>query len=131
MTTPQPSFPLSPSSDSRTWAMGAHLSALAGGFLGGLPAFVGPLVIWLLRREQDPYVAQHAREALNFNLSVVAYALAALALTVVTLGIGLLAVVPLGLLFAVLWLAVTVIATVRAANGEAYHYPLSIQFVKN
>lgn len=116
-------------SESRSWAMGAHLSALGGALLGGVPAFIGPLVVWILRRDQDPFAADHAREALNFNISVLIYLAAAVVLTVVTLGLGLLAVLPLGALFAVFWLVVTIIAAVRASNGEYYRYPLSIRLI--
>lgn len=121
--------PAAAPSESRSWAMGAHLSALGGALLGGVPAFIGPLVVWILRRDQDPFAADHAREALNFNLSVLVYIAAAIVLTVVTLGIGLLAILPLGALFAVLWLVVTVIAAIRASNGEYYRYPLSIRLI--
>src|SRR5690349_12305695 len=58
-------------SDSRNWAMAAHLSALVGLVIGF--SFMGPLVVYLARRE-DPYVRQHAAEALNFNLSALIYA---------------------------------------------------------
>lgn len=123
-------MPVTPSAESRNWALGAHLSALGGALIGGVPALFGPLIVWLVRRDEDAFAAEHAREALNFNLSVLIYAAAAVVLTVVTLGLGLLAVLPLGALFAVFWLVVTVMAAIRAANGETYRYPLSVRLVR-
>ena len=109
--------------------MGAHLSALAGVLLGGLPAFLGPLLVWLLRRD-DRFAAEHARRALNFNLSIIVYVIAAIVLSVVTLGLGLLIVVPVGALAFVGYCVVTVLATLAANRGEAYRYPLTIPFVR-
>lgn len=116
--------------ESRNWAMAAHASALAGVLLGGLPAFLGPLVVWLLRRDQhDPFATEHSRQALNFNLSVIIYAVAAVLLSIVTLGLGLLVVVPLGLLAFVGYLVVTIRATLAASRGEGYRYPFTISLV--
>jgi uncharacterized Tic20 family protein len=116
--------------DSRNWAMAAHGTALAGVLLGGVPAFVGPLGIWLLRREQhDPFATEHAQQALNFNLSVIIYAVVAVGLSIVTLGLLLLLVVPLGVLGFVGYLVVTIRATIAASRGEAYRYPFTISLV--
>ena len=116
--------------ESRYWAMGAHLSALAGGFLGGLPAFLGPLIVWLVRKDTDPYAAGHGRDALNFNLSVLLYAFALLAFSVVTFGIGLLLAVPGWIGLGLAWLALSVTAAVKASSDQTYRYPLTIRFFK-
>lgn len=116
-----------PSADTRNLGAVAHLSAFVG--LAGVPSFIGPLVVWLLHRERDPWVAEQAREALNFNLSVLIYAGGALALTILTIGLGLLVVVPAALVAAVGWLVVTVLAAIRAADGEIYRYPLTLRLV--
>lgn len=110
--------------------MGAHLSALAGVLLGGLPAFLGPLVVWLLRRDAgDPFATDHAREALNFNLSVIIYAVAAVVVTIFTLGLALLVVAPVALVVAIGYLVVTIRAAMAASRGEPYTYPLTIRLV--
>jgi uncharacterized Tic20 family protein len=117
--------------ESRMWAMGAHLSALAGVLLGGLPAFLGPLVVWLLRRdEHDPFAAAHAREALNFNISVIIYAVVGVLVTIVTLGLALLIVVPAAIVVFVLYLVVTIRGAIAASRGEYYDYPLTIRLVR-
>jgi len=115
---------------SRAWATGAHLSALAGGFLGGIPAFVGPLVVWLARKDTDPYAAAHGRNALNFNLSVLVYAVALVVLTLFTFGLGLVITIPLGMLLAGGWLVLSIVGTLRALANETYHYPFTIPFVR-
>ncbi|CAN5904639.1 DUF4870 domain-containing protein [soil metagenome] len=110
--------------------MAAHASALAGMLIGGLPAFLGPLVVWLVRRdEHDPFAAEHARHALNFNLSVIIYGLAALVVSIVTLGLALLIVLPVGLAAFVGYLVFTIRATMAASRGELYRYPFTIPLV--
>lgn len=115
--------------DSRNWALGAHLSALAGVFFAGVASFVGPLVIWLLRREDDAFSAQHALEALNFNLMTLGVVILGGILSVATLGIGLIVVIPLLLVLGVLWLVFTIQAALAASRGEPYRYPLSIRLI--
>lgn len=116
--------------DSRNWAMGVHVTALAGGFIGGIGSWVGPLIIWLIRREQDPFVADHAREGLNFNITIMILVAVGFLLSILTLGLGLLIIVPAGLVIAVLWLVWTIQATVAASRGEPYRYPLSLRLVR-
>lgn len=112
--------------------MGAHLSAFVGAWVA--LAFVGPLVIWLIRKDQDPFVEHHAKEALNFNLTVLLVAvvggLAGVLLSLITLGIGLFLLVPLAAAIAIGWLVLTIIAAIRASNGDGYRYPFTIRFVQ-
>lgn len=115
------------SSETRNWAMAAHLSAFLGAWV--FLAFAGPLVVWLLRRDDDPFVAEHAREALNFNLNLLLWLTAAIVFVVATIGFGVLVVVPIGLVIGLTWLILTVVAAVKASNGERYRYPLTIRFV--
>ena len=137
-----------PTESERHWAAMAHLSALLLALLtswaAGVAGLVGALAVWLLKRDASPFVAEHAREALNFNLSMLLYACAAGALavllvgmSVLTLGIGLVLTLPAGVLLALaavaialLWLVCSIIATVRAFNGEPYRYPLSLRLVR-
>jgi uncharacterized Tic20 family protein len=119
-----------PGEDARLWAVGAHVSAIAGGFLGGLPAFLGPLIVWLVRKDNDPYAAAHGRNALNFNLSVLLYTGLLILFTIITLGLGALLTVPLWGLLGVIWLVLSIVATIKAAKDELYHYPLTIPFVR-
>jgi len=105
----------------RNWALAAHLSAFLGAWAA--LAFMGPLVVWLVKREDHPFIAMHAREALNFNLSMLLYTVIAGILTIVLIGFPLLAAI------GITWFVLTIIAAIKAADGELYHYPLTIRFV--
>jgi uncharacterized Tic20 family protein len=119
-----------PDQQSRLWAIAAHVSALVGGFLGGVPAFLGPLVVWLLRRDVDPFATEHSRDALNFNLSVLIYYAALILITIVTFGLSVPLTLALGGLVWLGWLLFSVLGAVRAASDQPYHYPLTIRFVR-
>jgi uncharacterized protein len=107
--------PVTPaSSDSRAWAVAAQLTPLLG------LSFLGPLIIWLIKREEDPFVEGYAREALNFQISVLIYGVA-VAITIV----GLVLLIPL----AIFAFIAAIVAAVRAANGEAFRYPLTIRLI--
>ena len=108
------------SSNSRNLATLSHLSAFIT--FVGIPSLVGPLVMWLLNRD-DPFVEQQAKEALNFNISFLIYGVVA-ALSIILL-VGLIAL-PVVL---VTWFVLVVVAAVKAGNGEGYQYPFTIRFV--
>jgi uncharacterized Tic20 family protein len=120
--------------DERQWAMFAHLSALAGGLLtsaiGGWGFFIGPLVIWLMKKDTMPFVADQAKEALNFNITVSAIFLILMILGFVTLGIGFLITLPIMLLVGIAALVLVIIAAMKANQGERYRYPLTLRLVK-
>jgi uncharacterized protein len=115
-----------PSQDDRNWAVAAHLAALVQ--IASIPSFVGPLVIWLLKRDQ-PFVNEHGREALNFNISLLIYVVVLVILTVLTLGLFVVVLIPLGLAIAVLWLIFLIQGAMRASRGELYRYPLTIRLI--
>ncbi len=133
---PEPVRPLGsmPSRDERQWAMFAHLSALAGGLvssaIGGLGVFIGPLVIWLMKREEMPFVDDQGKEALNFNITFAAIALVLVLVGVVTLGIGFILTLPLLAVAGIAWLVLTIVAAIRANEGKTYRYPFSIRVIK-
>ncbi|MGH2603919.1 MAG: DUF4870 domain-containing protein [Dehalococcoidia bacterium] len=116
--------------DARYWAVVAHLSAIIGAFAVFLGALVGPFAIWLVRKEVDAFAAENAREALNFNLSVLLYFFALIVLTFVTFGLGLLITVPAMLILGLAWLLLTLAAALRAWNDGVFRYPFTIQFIK-
>jgi uncharacterized protein len=113
-----------PTENERTWGMLAHLSALAGLVMPLIGIVIGPLVVWLARRDESPFVAAHAREALNFNISVLIGALICGALLLIFVG------VLLGAALFVIWLVLTLVAAIKAYEGEAYRYPFSLRLVK-
>ena len=127
-----PSDPGGLDAETRGWGVAAHLSAFVGSWL--LVAFVGPLVVYLLGRDRHPSIAHHAREALNFQLTVfivvVLAGTAAAVFAVLTLGIGILLLAPLAAAFALAWLVIVIVAAVKAWDGHPYRYPLTIRFVR-
>lgn len=118
-------------STDRNWAAGAHLAALVAAFatswFAGIAGAVAALVVWLMIRDRSTFAAAHAKEALNFNVSMCLYAVASLVLVVFTLGLGLLVAVPLWIGLAIAWVVFTIVAAVKAYEGEMYRYPLTIR----
>ena len=112
------------SKDARMWAMFCHLAGLCGFILPTVGQVVGPLIFWQIKKDEYPFVDEQGKEALNFQISVTIYAVVAMFLFVICVGPFLLAGV--GLFDFVLLL----IAAVKANNGEHYHYPLTIRFIK-
>ncbi len=106
--------------EAKNWAVLSHLSAFVMFF--GVPALVGPLLIWLLKRDL-PYVDDQAKEALNFNISFLIYGIVAGFLILFLIGLLLLPIV------FVTWFALVIIAAVRAAAGEQYRYPFTLRLV--
>jgi len=82
---------------------------------------VGTLIIWQVKKDDDPYIDEHGKRAFNFQLSMLIYAVG---LTCTVIGVFLVPVV------AVLDIVFVIIAAIRADNGKDYNYPLSIRFVK-
>ena len=123
-----------PTLQERQWAAGAHLAALilalVTSWAAGIAGAVGALAVWMIKRDDSPFAAEHAKEALNFNLSMFIYAVALVVLSVITLGLGLIVTVPLAVVIAVVWLVCTLVAAFRAYDGQPYRYPLSIRLFR-
>lgn len=117
----------------RQWAAAAHfaplLAALVTSWFAGIAGVLAALVVWMLCRDRSAFAAEHARDALNFNLSMFLYAVAGLVFAVFTLGIGLLIVVPLWALLGLAWIVLSIVAGFKAYDGEGYRYPLTMRFV--
>lgn len=121
---------MEPDEDERNWAMFGHLSSLVGVLVtSGAGGWIGPLIIWLVKKPTMPYAAEQAKEALNFNITLAIIGVALVLLTVVTLGVGIVLAVPVGIALAVTWLVLTIVAAMKAKNGEAYRYPFSLRLV--
>ncbi len=121
--------------EARTWGMLAHLTSLIGALVtgaigGGWGCFIGPLIVWLIKKDTMPFVDDQGKEALNFNITVAIVTLILLLLSVLTLGIGLLITGPLWVILWIFWLVFTIIASIRANNGEKYRYPLTLRLIK-
>lgn len=108
-----------PDQDARTMAMLCHLLAIFTGFLG-------PLIIWLIKKDTSPFVDDQGKEALNFQLTLLIAWVVAGALACITFGIGAL-LFPVILVLNVVF---CILAAVKANQGVAYRYPLAIRLVK-
>ena len=120
---------VAPVGDERTWALLGHLSAFSAFIVTGLGCVLGPLIIWLIKRDTLPFAGDQAKEALNFNITVLLAALGLWIITIVTLGLGLLLTIPLGLALFVYWIVFTIIAAVNANNGIRYRYPMTLRLI--
>jgi uncharacterized Tic20 family protein len=130
-----PAAPASASAQEKQWAMFAHLSVLLGGLVtsgwaGSIGFFIGPLVIWLMKKDTMPFVGDQAKEALNFAITVSLACLALLILTVLTFGIGAVLTVPLFAVIGITALVLVIIAAMKANEGIAYRYPFALRLVK-
>jgi len=119
----------------RQWGMFAHLSALVGGFVttgwaGSIGCFLGPLIIWLVKKDTMPFVDDQGKEALNFNITVAIVFFALTIFWIVTLGIGLFIAIPGYIIVGVYWLVMTIVASIKANDGVAYRYPICLRLIK-
>lgn len=111
------------SQEEKTWAMMCHLSALAMFVIPSWGCVIGPLTVWLLKKDVSPLVDAHGREALNFNITMaIAHIVAALSLCIL-IGFVLLPAV------AIVHVVVIIVASVAANDGRPYRYPLTIRFI--
>ena len=107
----------------KTMAMLCHLSALAGFFIP-FGNIVGPLIVWLVKKDESALVDENGKKALNFQISITIYAIVSAALIVVFIGALLLAAV------AIFSLVMIILNSIKANKGEPTEYPLSIEFIK-
>jgi uncharacterized protein len=109
--------------EEKTFGMLAHLTALAG-FIIPFGFVLGPLVIWLMKKDQSEWVDKQGKEALNFNISIAIYGIVAGILTLIVIGLF------LAIAVGVFWLVMVIMATVKVNNLEDFQYPLTIRFMK-
>ncbi len=109
--------------EERNWGMFCHLSALAG-FIIPFGNLIGPLVLWLMKKDESQFVDNQGKESVNFQISFLIYACISALLIVIVIGIVLLIVLGVGMLILV------IVASIKASNGEQYRYPMAIRFIK-
>lgn len=123
-----------PTAEERQWAMFAHLSALLGafvtGWIGGWGWFLGPLIIWLVKKDTMPFVNDQAKEALNFNITIAIIFVILAILGFATLGVGFLLALPLMIIIGIAALVFIILAAVKANEGVAYRYPFALRLIK-
>jgi len=107
----------------RDWAMFCHLSAFAGYFFpfGGI---LGPIICWISRKDESEWVNFNGKSSLNFQLSLLLYTVLAIPLCFIIVGI------PVLIFLFILEIVCIIVASIRAAKGEVFKYPLSIPFIQ-
>lgn len=111
------------SNEERTYGMLCHLAAFCG-LIIPLGSIIGPLAVWLIKKNTSSYIDHHGRESLNFQISIVIYGIAS-ALLLFAWGIGILLAIAAG----IFWFVMTIIACIKANDGVEYRYPLTIRFL--
>lgn len=105
-----------PSNDDKNIATITHLG-------GMLFSFVPALIVWLLNKDENEYLAAQAKEALNFQITVLLAQFLAGVLIVILVGF---------LLLAIIWLfniVLCIIAAISTSNGETYRYPFTLRLI--
>lgn len=111
-----------PTPEEKNWAMAAHLSWIVGSLVALY--FLGPLVVYLVKKDSTPFVRKHAVEALNFALTTLIGFLICLVLMMVLIGVIL--IIPL----AIAYLVFSILGAIEASKGREYRYPFNINFIK-
>ena len=109
--------------EARKWAMVCHLIALVGLLGNGIGFLLGPLIVWLLKREDHPFIDVQGKEAVNFQITMLIAACICGILTLVVVGYFLLFIVGL------IMIIVPIVAAIKANDGVDYRYPFSIRFI--
>jgi hypothetical protein len=110
--------------EEQNWAMICHLAALSG-FVIPLGNVLGPLIVWLMKKDTMPLVDVHGKEALNFQITVTIAMVISFLLMFVLIGILLVFVVGIGAL------VLTIVAAVKVSNGQLdYKYPFAFRLIK-
>ncbi|HSR69480.1 MAG TPA: DUF4870 domain-containing protein [Acidobacteriota bacterium] len=128
--------------DARTWAAFCHLAAF-GAFLVPFGHIIGPLVVWLVKRHEHPFIDEQGREAVNFQITLTLI-FAALVFCLIFLALIMLPVldrqpglvflfIPVAFLLPVVALTdfiLILVATIRAGNGQPHRYPLNLRLIR-
>jgi uncharacterized Tic20 family protein len=112
-----------PDKEERTWGMFCHLVVFLG-LIIPFASIIGPLVIWMIKRDEMPFVDDQGKESLNFQITMMLATIVSAILMFVLIGFVLIFVV------IIFQLIVVIIASIKANEGVYYRYPLSIRFIK-
>ena len=119
-----PAIETTPSKDERTWAMLCHFSALL--IFVGIPFsnILAPLIIWLIKKEEMPFVEDQGKEVLNFQISMTIYLLISGILCFILIGI------PFVIGLVIFNVIITIIAGIKTNDGKSYQYPINLRLIK-
>ena len=112
-----------PGKEERMWGMFCHLIAFSG-YLIPFGSVLGPLVIWLIKKDEMPFVDDQGKESLNFQLTMLIAMIISIILMFVFIGFLLIGVL------IIYQIVVIIIASIKANDGVKYRYPYTIRFIK-
>jgi hypothetical protein len=119
--------------ETNKWAGGVHVAALLlalfTSWSAGVGGMIAAFVVWVMKKDESAFIRGHAAEAFNFNFSMFIYTLVAVFFAVMTLGIGLIFVIPLAVVLAIVWIWCTVQAAIAGFDGKDYRYPLTFRIM--
>src|SRR5919108_1627704 len=121
--TSPPPMATSTSTDTRTWCVLAHATALVGFLVPVAGHIVGPLIVWLAKRQDSPEIDAHGKESMNFQISMLIWNIVAAILIIVLIGI------PILILLHILNVIFVIVAAIQASEGKLYRYPLAIRLI--
>jgi len=113
----------SPDKDERLWGMLCHLISFSG-YLIPFGSVLGPLIIWLIKKDEMPFVNDQGKESLNFQLTMLIAVIVSAILMLVFIGFLLLGVL------IIYQIIVVIMASIKANEGVRYRYPYTIRFIK-
>lgn len=107
-----------------TWGMLCHLTSLS--MYIGIPLgnIVGPLIIWLLKKEEFPFVDEQGKESLNFQISLMIYGIISGILCFIVIGFLLLGAL------VIFDIVMVILASIKTSEGKSFQYPLTIRMIK-
>ena len=112
-----------PNKDERTWGMLCHLTAFSG-FIIPFGNVLGPLIIWLIKKDEMPFVDDQGKESINFQITILIAFFISFALMFILIGFALMGVL------AVFQIVMLIIASMKANEGVYYRYPYAIRLIK-
>jgi hypothetical protein len=112
-----------PDKEERTWGMSCHLIVFTG-YIIPFASIIGPLVIWMIKRDEMPFVDDQGKESLNFQITMMLAMIASGLLMFVLIGFVLIFVV------VIFQFIMIIIASIKANEGVYYRYPLCIRLIK-
>jgi uncharacterized protein len=116
--------------EARNFGMLCHLLALAGLVLPAVASILGPLIIWLMKRDQYPFVDDQGKESLNFQITLWIVGVALGVITAATCCVGGIITFPLMGVVYIYSLVGPIIAGLKANEGYCYRYPFCFRFIK-
>lgn len=113
-----------PSQDEKTMALLSHILTLAGAFVFLIGGFLPPLIIYLIKKDESKFVSEHAKESLNFQITMAIGFIISFVLMFVIIGVLLAAVL------GIIELVLIIVATIKASEGKLYRYPFNLRLIK-